>query len=98
MERTSFDKLTTNHYKALKALYDRHAVTRDGYRIVAATQREIAELLKVSNPTIVSIFKSLSEDEFIARDESTRGRYYLTNDGLRVVECFEQALRGRESK
>lgn len=93
MNPVVLNKLTSNHYKALKALYDQRAITKDGRFVISVTQDEIAKQLKVSNPTIVGIFKSLIHDQLIVRDGNKRGRYYITGDGIRVVECFEQVLQ-----
>ena len=95
MDRELLESLTTNHYKTLKALYERQAEKKGGQRVIAVTQREIAEELKVSKPTVVGIFRALSKSGLISKDAGTRGRYYMTEEGNWVVKCFEQVLKGR---
>lgn len=89
MERKVLDALTTNHYKALKFMYDRRSVPQSGQRIVSITQREIGEFLKVSKPTVIVIVRNLREFGLITQDEVTKGRYYITDDGDRTVKSFE---------
>lgn len=94
MDKRALDKLTTNHYRALKALYDCRAKTPDGVVIIPVTQKQMAKVLKVSSPTMVSIFRSLTEDGLISREGNRRGVYYMTRDGERVVQCFEAVVEG----
>lgn len=97
MNKSVFDTLTSNHYKTLKALYDHHAIAKNGRMVISVTQREIAEFLQVSTPTVIVIFKSLIKDKLIERDKGARGRYYMTEAGAWAVNCFERAWQERSN-
>lgn len=89
MERDVLNALTTNHYRALKFMYDRRSVPQNGQRIVSITQREIGLFLKVSKPTVIGIVRNLREFGLITLDETTKGRYYITDNGEKIIKSFE---------
>lgn len=93
MLRDALDVLTTNHYRALKCMFDRRSVPLKGQGFVSITQREVSAHLKVSKPTTIGIIRTLREYGLIAHDENTKGKYYVTNLGEKIVTSFESALQ-----
>ena len=82
------DKMVTNYYKVLEALYDNRA-TINGEEICIVTQVEIAEQLNLSTITINALFKKLRNDGLV-RDEAIVGRYKLSDAAIKAVKAIKR--------
>jgi DNA-binding Lrp family transcriptional regulator len=58
--------------------------------LVKTTQQEVSEELGLSRVTVNKIFKQLKENNYIIQDTTKVGRYYLTAEGITVVETFRK--------
>ena len=77
--------LTNNNFKLLYYLYNK----RDTDNLVRITQTEISEDLCLNRGTVNEIFKSLKENGFLIHDKTRIGRYYLTDEAVKVIEVFK---------
>ena len=80
------EALTNDNFKVLSFLYE----NKDKSNLIRFTQGEIADDLGFSRPTVNSIFKQLKEAGYLIHDTSKIGRYYLTEDAIKVVETFRK--------
>lgn len=85
----NIDIFTNKTYIVLSYLYDK----KDNENLIRITQTELSENLGINRTLINSIFKSLSENEYIRQDKTHVGRYYLTDDAVRTVEMFRKSSR-----
>ena len=85
----NIDIFTNKTYRVLSFLYD----NKDNENLVKITQTELSEKVGINRTLINSIFKSLSENEYIRQDKTHVGRYYLTDDAVRTVEMFRKSSR-----
>ena len=86
----NIDIFTNKTYRVLSFLYD----NKDNENLVKITQTELSEDLGINRTLINSIFKSLSENEYIRQDKARVGRYYLTDTAIQVVEDFKKLKDG----
>lgn len=82
----NINSLVNNNFKLLVYLYDR----KDTENLIKTTQAEISEDLQLNRGTVNLIFKNLKENGYLLQDKSRIGRYYLTNDAVKIVETFRK--------
>lgn len=82
MERLEF--FTNSNFKVLNYLYE----NKDTENQVKITQDEIGKALNMNRTTINYIMKGLKEKGYIIHDDSRVGRYYLTEEAVKIVENF----------
>ena len=77
--------LTNSNFKLLYYLYEK----KDADNLVRITQTEISEDLCLNRGTVNEIFKSLKENGFLIHDKTRIGRYYLTDEAIKVIEWLK---------
>ena len=82
----NIDIFTNKTYCVLSFLYD----NKDNENLVKITQTELSEKVGINRTLINSIFKSLSENEYIRQDKTHVGRYYLTDTAIQVVGALRK--------
>ena len=82
------ESLTNNNFKLLLYLYDK----KDADNLIRITQTEISEDLCLNRGTVNDIFKSLKENGFLVHDKTRIGRYYITDEAVKVIELFKDNL------
>ena len=87
------NRMTTKYYKALKIMYDHKVKKNDGSFFVPMTQVEIADETDVSKITMNAIIKGLKADHLLYSPAGHRGRYYLTDKAIILIEGVEAILR-----
>ena len=80
------EALINDNFKVLSYLYD----NRDKENVIRYTQGEIADAMGLSRPTVNGIFKQLKEAGYLIQDTTRIGRYYLTDDAIKVIETFRK--------
>ena len=80
------EALINDNFKVLSYLYD----NRDKENVIRYTQGEIADAMGFSRPTVNGIFKQLKEAGYLIQDTTRIGRYYLTDDAIKVIETFRK--------
>lgn len=83
--------LVNNNFKVLAYLYDH----KDKENLVKITQAEIGDDLELNRGTINYVFKSLKDNGYLIHDDTRIGRYYLTDDAVRIVEMFRKTEKKR---
>lgn len=79
------ESLTNNNFKLLLYLYDK----KDADNLIRITQTEISEELCLNRGTVNDIFKSLKENGFLVHDKTRIGRYYITDEAVKVIELLK---------
>ena len=79
------ESLTNNNFKLLLYLYDK----KDADNLIRITQTEISEDLCLNRGTVNDIFKSLKENGFLVHDNTRIGRYYITDEAVKVIELLK---------
>ena len=79
------ESLTNNNFKLLLYLYDK----KDENNLIRITQTEISEDLCLNRGTVNDIFKSLKENGFLVHDKTRIGRYYITDEAVKVIELLK---------
>ena len=79
-------EFTNENFRILAYMYD----LMDNRYLVKITQQEIGDELSLSRVTINKIFKQLKRNGYIRQDTTKIGRYYLTVNGVNVVETFRK--------
>ena len=82
----NIDILTNKTYSVLSFLYE----NKDEDNLVKITQTELSEKVGINRTLINSIFKSLSDNGYIEQDKTRVGRYYLTDEAIKVVCMFRK--------
>lgn len=82
------ESLTNNNFKLLLYLYDK----KDANNLIRITQTEISEDLCLNRGTVNDIFKSLKENGFLVHDKTRIGRYYITDEAVKVIELLKDNL------
>ena len=85
------ESLTNNNFKLLLYLYDK----KDADNLIRITQTEISEDLCLNRGTVNDIFKSLKENGFLVHDKTRIGRYYITDEAVKVIELLKDNLNNR---
>lgn len=80
------EKITTNYYKTLQALYNMMEQSFDGRYIAKVKQTEIAEELGINKMTVNAIFKELMSDGLVTHYENKRGVYCLADTAIDIVK------------
>lgn len=86
----NIDIFTNKTYIVLSYLYDK----KDNENLIRITQTELSEKVGINRTLINSIFKLLSENEYIRQDKTRVGKYYLTDTAIQVVEDFKKLKDG----
>ena len=84
---SNVENFTNTKFQILSYLYD----IKDRNNLVKITQSEIVEEFDLSRGTVNSIFKNLKDKNYLVHDSSRIGRYYLTEEALKVVEVFRKS-------
>lgn len=79
------ESLTNNNFKLLLYLYDK----KDADNLIRITQTEISEDLCLNRGTVNDIFKTLKENGFLVHDKTRIGRYYITDEAVKVIELLK---------
>lgn len=79
--------LTNNSYKVLSYMFDK----KDKENLVVITQNEIGEYLKLNKGTVNTIFKVLKDNGYIKYDKKHKGRYTITDSGVKTVSLFRKS-------
>ena len=82
----NIDILTNKTYIVLSYLYD----NRDEENLIKTTQTELSEKLGINRTLMNSIFKILSDNEYLIQDKTRIGRYYLTDYAIEVVKNLKK--------
>ena len=82
------ESLTNNNFKLLLYLYDK----KDADNLIRITQTEISEELCLNRGTVNDIFKSLKENGFLVHDKTRIGRYYISDEAVKVIELLKDNL------
>ena len=78
--------LVNDNFKVLSWMYDR----KDKENLVKVTQLELANDVGLSRPTVNIIFGKLKDAGYLIHDESRVGRYYLSDEAIKVIETFRK--------
>lgn len=84
MSRVS--EFTNENFRTLAYMYD----NKNEQHLVKVTQQEVSDDLGLSRVTVNKIFKHLKESGYITQDTTKVGRYYITTEGINVVETFRK--------
>ena len=87
-------EFTNENFRILSYMYD----NKNEQNLVKITQQEVSEELSLSRVTINKIFKQLKENGYIVQDTTKVGRYYLTAEGIEVVETFRKINKPQNSE
>ncbi len=79
-------EFTNENFRTLAYMYD----NKNEQNLVKTTQQETSDELGLSRVTVNKIFKQLKENGYITQDTTKVGRYYLTTEGITVVETFRK--------
>ena len=79
------ESLTNNNFKLLLYLYDK----KDADNLIRITQTEISEDLCLNRGTVNDIFKNLKENGFLVHDKTRIGRFYITDEAVKVIELLK---------
>ena len=79
------ESLINNNFKLLLYLYDK----KDADNLIRITQTEISKDLCLNQGTVNDIFKSLKENGFLVHDKTRIGRYYITDEAVKVIELLK---------
>jgi DNA-binding MarR family transcriptional regulator len=82
----NIDILTNKTYIVLAYLYD----NKDEENLIKITQTELSETLGINRTLMNSIFKILSDNEYLIQDKTRIGRYYLTDYAIEVVKNLKK--------
>ena len=83
---SNIEFFTNSNFKVLSYLYE----NKDKENLVKITQEEIGTALNMNRTTVNYIMKKLKEKGYIIHDESKVGRYYLTDEAIKIVEPFKK--------
>ena len=83
---SNIEFFTNSNFKVLSYLYE----NKDKENLVKITQEEIGMALNMNRTTVNYIMKKLKEKGYIIHDESKVGRYYLTEEAIKIVEPFKK--------
>ena len=83
---SNIEFFTNSNFKVLSYLYE----NKDKENLVKITQEEIGMALNMNRTTVNYIMKKLKEKGYIIHDESKVGRYYLTDEAIKIVEPFKK--------
>lgn len=84
MSRVS--EFTNDNFRTLAFMYD----NKNEQNLIKVTQQEVGEELGLSRVTMNKIFKQLKEKAYIRQDKTKVGRYYISAEGIDVVETFRK--------
>ena len=84
---SKLDSLVNTNFRILAYLFDR----KDADNLIRLTQTEISKDLNLNRGTVNKCFASLIENGYLIHDESRVGRYYLTSEGVKIVELFKKS-------
>lgn len=76
-----------DRFRLLKILYD-HQIQVGDVTFTPITQLEAAELMNCSKVKINKIIGELMERHYIKVYNNTKGRYVLTEDGLKAIKKY----------
>lgn len=79
-------EFTNDNFRTLAFMYD----NKNEQNLIKVTQQEVGNELGLSRVTINKIFKQLKENAYICQDKTRVGRYYLTLEGIAVIETFRK--------
>ena len=80
---------TNSNFKVLNYLYE----NKDTENQVKITQDEIGKALDMNRTTVNYIMKGLKEKGYVIHDDSRVGRYYLTEEAVKIVELFRKSSK-----
>lgn len=83
---SKLDIFVNDKFKVMSYMYD----MMDKSYLVRVTQTELVEELGLSRSTINAIFRALKENGYIVHDDKKLGKYYLTEDAVKVVKMFRK--------
>ena len=83
---SKLDIFVNDKFKVMSYMYD---MMEKSY-LVRVTQTELVEELGLSRSTINAIFRALKENGYIVHDDKILGKYYLTEDAVKVVKMFRK--------
>lgn len=83
---SNVDIFTNDKYRVLSYMYN----IMDKNNLVRVTQSEIVEELDLSRSTVNTIFKLLRENNYLINEDGKLGKYYLTEDAIKVVKMFRK--------
>ena len=84
------DRMTSEHYKVLKILYDHKVQMPGDMEYVPLSQIEMARMLDMSKMKMNSIFQQLDKDDLVHLMEGKRGKYILTDKAKTIIQNIEQ--------
>ena len=79
-------EFTNDNFRTLAYMYD----NKNEQNLIKTTQQEVSDELGLSRVTVNKIFKQLKENGYVTQDTTKVGRYYLTTEGITVVETFRK--------
>ena len=80
---------TNDKYKLLKFLYDNQIEIKNN-KYIALSQQEIADSLHFSKNKTNKIMQELKKDNFIDTFNNTKGKYFITDKGNKVIAVIEK--------
>lgn len=83
---SKLDIFVNDKFKVMSYMYD----MMDKSNLVRVTQTELVEELDLSRSTINAIFKALKENGYLLHEDNKLGKYYLTEDAVKVVKMFRK--------
>ena len=93
------DRMTSEHYKVLKSLYDHKVQMPGDMEYVPLSQIEMARMLDMSKMKMNSIFQQLDKDDLVHLMEGKRGKYILTDKAITIIKeisKIENKLEGAD--
>ena len=84
------EKMTTNIYKTLEAMYDCQITLANGEQYIPTSQAELARIIGVSAITMNSYFKYFSEQGLVNSYNGMKGKYCLSDKAKSIVETMKK--------
>ncbi|HAT4093907.1 TPA: hypothetical protein I9Z34_002425 [Clostridium perfringens] len=76
-------------YKLLKLLCDNQVKVKEDY-YVTLSQQEIADIAHISKLKVNKIINELIDEKCLCLYKNKRGKYYLTEKGLKVLKIIQK--------
>lgn len=84
------EKMTTNIYKTLEAMYDCQITLANGEQYIPTSQAELARIIGVSAITMNSYFKYFSEQGLVDSYNGMKGKYRLSDTSIVIIETMKK--------
>ena len=84
----SLEFFSNDRYRVLQCMTERQ-IEVNGINIVPLSQQDIANMVQLSKKKVNSIIRELKENGYVLQQSPTRGKYFLTEKALNVVNQIQ---------